>query len=92
MEGVVVPEGRREGARALDADVVVPESEGLEGVVVPREGGGQRGRALWSDVVLAEEELLCVLLFFGSGSEMRKSVRSLAVETSTNKSASHNVP
>mmetsp|Transcript_32871 Transcript_32871/g.75089 ORF Transcript_32871/g.75089 Transcript_32871/m.75089 type:complete len:564 (-) Transcript_32871:408-2099(-) len=58
VEGVVVAQGGREGAGALDPDVVVPEAEGLEGVVVPREGGGQGGRALGSDVVLAEEEFL----------------------------------
>ena len=61
VEGVVVPERGGEGAGALDPDAVVPEAEGLEGVVVPREGRGECGRALGPDVVLAEEQLLCIV-------------------------------
>ena len=63
-----MPERGGEGAGALDPDAVVPEAEGLEGVVVPREGRGERGRALGPDVVLAEEEFLCG---FGVSSEKK---------------------
>ena len=66
-----MPERGGEGPGALDPDAVVPEAEGLEGVVVPREGRGERGRALGPDVVLAEEEFLWIVV------EMRsQSVRS----------------